>query len=81
MTSSPDGGRALPRREGDVRDEGRMRAAIEVARRTPPGDVPVGAVVFGPDGEILAEAANRREADADPMGHAEVLAQIGRAHV
>lgn len=51
-----------------------MRAAIEVARRTPPGDVPVGAVVFGPDGEILAEAANRREADADPMGHAEVLA-------
>lgn len=74
MTSSPDGGRALPRREGDVRDEGRMRAAIEVARRTPPGDVPVGAVVFGPGGEILAEAANRREADADPMGHAEVLA-------
>lgn len=51
-----------------------MRAAIAVARRTPAGDVPVGAIVFGPDGRILAEAANRREADGDPMGHAEVLA-------
>lgn len=51
-----------------------MRRALEVARTTPPGDVPVGAVVFGPDGTELAAATNRREADADPTAHAEVLA-------
>ncbi len=37
-------------------------------------DVPVGAVVLDPDGGVLATAANRREADADPTAHAEVLA-------
>lgn len=51
-----------------------MRRALEVARTTPPGDVPVGAVIFGPDGVELAAATNRREADADPTAHAEVLA-------
>ncbi|WP_295627716.1 nucleoside deaminase [uncultured Corynebacterium sp.] len=51
-----------------------MRRAIGVARRTPDGDVPVGAIIVGPGGEVLAEAANRRETDADPMAHAEVLA-------
>lgn len=51
-----------------------MRRALEVARTTPPGDVPVGAVIYGPDGTELASATNRREADADPTAHAEVLA-------
>lgn len=51
-----------------------MRRALEVARTTPPGDVPVGAVIYGPDGTELARATNRREADADPTAHAEVLA-------
>lgn len=37
------------------------------------GDVPVGAVVVH-GGEVLAEAGNRREADADPTAHAEILA-------
>ncbi|HHU67838.1 nucleoside deaminase [Corynebacterium sp.] len=64
----------LPREEGLVRAERLMRRALEVARTTPPGDVPVGAVVFGPDGTELAAATNRREADADPTAHAEVLA-------
>jgi tRNA(adenine34) deaminase len=36
-------------------------------------DVPIGAVVVR-DGEELAAAGNRREADADPTAHAEVLA-------
>lgn len=36
-------------------------------------DVPVGAVVVR-DGKVLAEAHNRREVDADPTAHAEVLA-------
>ncbi|WP_445262908.1 nucleoside deaminase [Pseudokineococcus sp. 1T1Z-3] len=48
--------------------------ALDVARRTPPGDVPVGAVVLGPDGAVLGEGTNRREADGDPTAHAEVLA-------
>lgn len=38
------------------------------------GDVPVGAVVVGPDGEAIAEAENRRERDRDPTAHAEILA-------
>ena len=37
------------------------------------GEVPVGALVVL-DGEILATAHNRRELDADPTAHAEVLA-------
>ncbi|WP_299036041.1 tRNA adenosine(34) deaminase TadA [uncultured Pseudokineococcus sp.] len=52
-----------------------MGLALDVARRAAPtGDVPVGAVVLGPDGAVLGEGANRREADGDPTAHAEVLA-------
>ncbi len=38
------------------------------------GEVPVGAVVVGPDGGILATGANRTRADCDPSAHAEVVA-------
>jgi tRNA(adenine34) deaminase len=38
------------------------------------GEVPVGAVVIGPDGTVLARAGNRVEADHDPSAHAEILA-------
>ena len=38
------------------------------------GDVPVGAVVLGPDGTLLATAGNERELTGDPTAHAEVLA-------
>ena len=52
-----------------------MRLALEEAERAPlTGDVPVGAVVLGPDGEVLARAHNEREATGDPTAHAEVLA-------
>ncbi|OFL94704.1 tRNA-specific adenosine deaminase [Corynebacterium sp. HMSC05C01] len=51
-----------------------MREAIEVARTTPPGDVPVGAVVFSPEGEVLGVGVNRREANNDPTAHAEMEA-------
>lgn len=51
-----------------------MREAIKVARMTPPGDVPVGAVVFSPEGEVLGVGVNRREANNDPTAHAEVEA-------
>jgi tRNA(adenine34) deaminase len=37
-------------------------------------DVPVGAVILGPDGAVVARAHNRREADGDPTAHAEILA-------
>ena len=37
-------------------------------------DLPVGAVVIGPDGSELAAAANAREALGDPTAHAEVIA-------
>lgn len=36
------------------------------------GDVPVGAVVLGPDGAVLGEGRNRREQTGDPTAHAEV---------
>ena len=38
------------------------------------GEVPVGAVIIGPTGKILARAGNRVEADHDPTAHAEILA-------
>ena len=55
-----------------------MRLALEqaAAAGTAPGpaDVPVGAVVLDAAGAILGRGRNRREADADPTAHAEVLA-------
>lgn len=65
---------ALPTPAWRVEAERKMRRALEVARSTPPEDVPVGAVIFGPDGRELAAATNRREADLDPTAHAEILA-------
>jgi len=37
------------------------------------GEVPVGAVVVH-EGEVIAQAHNRREVDADPTAHAELIA-------
>lgn len=52
-----------------------MTAALEQARLAlDSGDVPVGAVVVGPSGEILGTGCNVRERDADPTGHAEIVA-------
>jgi tRNA(adenine34) deaminase len=59
-----------------------MRQAIEEAERAPAtGDVPVGAVVVGPDGDVVATACNEREATGDPTAHAEVLAMRAAAQV
>ena len=44
------------------------------ARAAEVGDVPVGAVVVGEDGAVLAEGWNVREAAGDPTGHAEIVA-------
>jgi tRNA(adenine34) deaminase len=52
-----------------------MLLALEQARRADQhGDVPVGAVVLGPDRSLLAAAGNERELTGDPTAHAEVLA-------
>jgi tRNA(adenine34) deaminase len=52
-----------------------MLAALDEARAAlATGDVPIGAVVVAPDGEVLGRGRNVREADADPTGHAEVVA-------
>jgi tRNA(adenine34) deaminase len=50
-----------------------MRRALEVAASAG-ADVPIGAVVLGPDGTELGAAHNEREATGDPTAHAEILA-------
>lgn len=60
-------------------DQELIRLALEVARSAPVDDVPIGAVVFGPDGTELARAANAREALGDPTAHAEILAMRAAA--
>jgi len=52
-----------------------MRAALaEAVQATRAGDVPIGAVVVAVTGEVIGSGHNVRERDADPTGHAEVLA-------
>ena len=52
-----------------------MTRALELARAAgESGEVPVGAVVLSPEGTVLAEAANAREAEHDPTAHAEIRA-------
>jgi tRNA(adenine34) deaminase len=65
-----------------VTDSDLIRAALAVARRAvDTGDVPVGAVVYSPDGVELASACNAREALGDPTAHAELLALRAAARV
>ena len=52
-----------------------MERALDLARAAAKaGEVPVGVVIVGPEGKVLAEAANRTEAEHDPTAHAELLA-------
>ena len=54
---------------------GAMRLALEEARSAAKhGDVPVGAVVLGPDGDVVAVGGNERELTGDPTAHAEIVA-------
>lgn len=51
-----------------------MRDALRSARRAATHrDVPIGAVVVK-DGVAVSRGRNRREADSDPTGHAEIVA-------
>ncbi len=49
-------------------------ALAEARRALETGDVPIGAVVLGPDGGVLGLGRNEREAHGDPTAHAEILA-------
>ncbi len=52
-----------------------MEAALAEARDAASrGEVPVGAVVVGPEGRIVARAGNRTREVNDPSAHAEMLA-------
>ncbi|MGH9182659.1 MAG: nucleoside deaminase [Acidimicrobiales bacterium] len=69
-------------RGGAVSDEEAMGLALaEAAAAGAAGDVPVGAVVLGPGGDLLARERNRREERGDPTAHAELLALRGAAAV
>ena len=52
-----------------------MRLALGQARlAAAAGEVPVGAVITAPSGEVLSQAHNRCEAEKLPTAHAEILA-------
>jgi tRNA(adenine34) deaminase len=52
-----------------------MQQALEIAKSAlASGDVPVGALVLSPVGEVISTGFNRREIDNDPSAHAEIIA-------
>jgi tRNA(adenine34) deaminase len=52
-----------------------MDEALALGRRAgDAGEVPVGAVVLGADGEVIGRGRNRRETLGDPLAHAEIEA-------
>lgn len=58
-----------------------MRLAIdEAAKAFDIGEVPVGAAIVNPGGEVLATGFNRTITDSDPTGHAEIVALRNAAH-
>lgn len=52
-----------------------MREALALARSAlVTDDVPIGALVVDASGRVIGRGRNTREADADPLGHAEMVA-------
>lgn len=65
-------GRAPSRRDLDT---ALMRLAVAEAVAAPgSGDVPIGALVVDPAGDVVGHGRNAREALSDPTAHAEILA-------
>jgi tRNA(adenine34) deaminase len=61
--------------QGVDSDHKRMLEALDCARAAAQrGEVPVGAVLVGAQGELLARAANAPIASHDPTAHAEIVA-------
>lgn len=58
-----------------AQDEAWMARALQLAEKAEgEGEVPVGAVLVGPDGALLAEGWNRNIGEHDPTAHAEIVA-------
>ncbi|HTW95188.1 MAG TPA: tRNA adenosine(34) deaminase TadA [Tepidisphaeraceae bacterium] len=52
-----------------------MRLAISLAEQAMAADeVPVGSIVLDPAGQVIGRGFNRRQSDADPTAHAEIIA-------
>lgn len=53
-----------------------MRHALDLAQRASieHDEIPVGAVLLGPDGQLIGEGYNRNILDHDPSAHAEIMA-------
>ena len=54
--------------------EAMLLALAEARLAAAEGEIPVGALLLGPDGAVLGRGRNGREHTQDPTGHAEVLA-------
>ena len=61
---------------GSAEDARWMRHALALADRAEREDdeIPVGAVLIGPDGAVLGEGWNRNITEHDPTAHAEIVA-------
>src|SRR5918995_6021980 len=73
-SSRPDVGAIFPLMTGPTRASAMERALHEARLAAERGEVPIGAVIVGPDGAVLAAAGNRTEETSDPTAHAEMLA-------
>lgn len=63
---------SVPNPEQDILH---MRSAIELARQAGSvGEVPVGALIVGPDGQVVGTGFNQPILRHDPTSHAEVMA-------
>jgi tRNA(adenine34) deaminase len=51
-----------------------MRQAIDIAKQALPYDVPIGCLLLGSEGQLLAQGCNQREKEHLLTGHAEILA-------
>ena len=49
-------------------------ALVQASAAGQRGEVPVGAVIVGPSGDVVAQAGNETRALNDPTAHAEILA-------
>ena len=60
--------------QNPVFEEPMRRALMLAASASQQGEVPIGAIVMNPAGQIVGEGFNTREQERDPMNHAEVVA-------
>ncbi|MFH2012107.1 MAG: tRNA adenosine(34) deaminase TadA [Pseudomonadota bacterium] len=58
----------------DIHTELMQEALAEARKAEKKGEVPVGAVIISPHGELLAKAHNESISRNDPTAHAEILA-------